>query len=151
MSDIIPLVFITDQANNAVDFVNDDMKVALLSGTYDDCKLKSLTSYDEIKKYELSPYYGYQTGGFVAPNKSINTVDDMLVYDMGDVGMTVHGGTLGPTRYAVLYDEDVDNHLVYIFDFGEDKTVKDGAQFKIKIDDKGLMGAKQMYECDSTN
>lgn len=150
MADIIPNIFLKDQAEKNVDFVNDDMKVALLSGTYNDCILRDVVSFDQISSNELSESYGYHIGGFNVINKTlvINNIDNSIVYDMDDVGMTVTGGTLGPTRYGVLYDITNDNHLVYVFDFGEDKTVNDGANFKIRIDDKGLMKAKQLYDCE---
>ena len=146
MSDIIPIVFADDQAKKKVDFVNDYMKVALLSGTFNQCELENITSFDEIADREIPAQYGYTQGGFNVGGKSvsINTTEYAVVYNMNDVGMTVTGGTLGPVRYGVLYDLDNDNHLVYIFDFGEDKTVNDGAQFKIKIDANGLMKAGQL-------
>lgn len=149
MADIIPNIFLKDQAEKKIDFANDSMKVALLSGTYNECNLRETTSFDQIVVNEVPELYGYPQGGFETSNKSV-TVDleeNSIVYDMNDVGMTVAGGTFGPVRYGVLYDISNSNHLVYIFDFGEDKTVNDGAQFKIKIDDNGLMKAKQLYDC----
>lgn len=150
MADIIPNIFLKDQAEKNVDFVNDEMKVALLSGTYNDCLLRDVISFDEISGNEISEEYGYHLGGFNVVNKTVvvDTTDNSIVYNMNDVGMTVNGGTLGPTRYGVLYDITNNNHLVYVFDFGEDKTVNDGANFKIKIDENGLMKAKQLYECE---
>jgi len=150
MADIIPNIFLKDQAEKNVDFVNDEMKVALLSGTYNDCLLRDVISFDEISSNEIPEMYGYYTGGFNVVNKTIvvDTTDNSIVYDMDDVGMTVVGGTLGPVRYGVLYDTTNSNHLIYVFDFGEDKTVNDGANFKIKIDENGLMKAKQLYECE---
>ena len=151
IKDIIPTIFPKDQAMKKVDFVNDVMKVALLSGTYNECKLQETVSYDDISIHEISPLYGYHTGGLDATGKGLH-VDDQdysVVYEMADVeGMKVVGGTLGPVRYGVLYDLSNDNHLVYIFNFGEDITVDDGADFKIKINDGGLMKAKPYYDCD---
>ena len=144
MADIIPNIFIKDQAEKLVDFANDEMKVALLSGTCSECTFREATSYDEFVSMEIDALYGYPQGGFPVGGKTITVNTDEIVYDMNDVGMTVAGGTFGPVRYGMLYDTSNSNHLVYIFDFGEDKTVNDGAQFKIKIDDDGLMKAKQL-------
>lgn len=146
MADIIPNIFIKDQAEKLIDFANDDMRVALLSGTYDDCTFRDATSFDEFASAEVPALYGYPQGGFPVGGKTVtvDTNENTIVYDMNDVGMTVAGGTFGPVRYGMMYDVSNNNHLVYIFDFGEDKTVNDGAQFKIKIDDNGLMKAKQM-------
>jgi len=149
MADIIPNIFLKDQAEKLIDFPNDFMKVALLSGTYDECNLREVTSFNQISAYEVPPFYGYPQGGLMVSNKTVtvNSITDEIIYDMNDVGMTVSGGTFGPTRYGVLYDLDDSNHLVYVFDFGGDKTVNDGAQFKIQIDANGLMKAKQLYNC----
>ena len=144
MADIIPLIFPKDQAEKKVDFINDSMRLALLSGTYDEVSLKQKTSYNELVSYEISPNYGYTTGGIIVGGKTvtIDVTDNSVIYDVDDIGMTVNGGTLGPTRYGVIYDVSNSNNLVYIFDFGEDKTVNDGADFKIKIDSDGLLRAK---------
>ena len=144
MADIIPLIFPKDQAEKKVDFINDSMRLALLSGTYDEVSLKQKTSYNELVSYEISPNYGYTTGGIIVGGKTvtIDVTDNSVIYDVDDIGMTVNGGTLGPTRYGVIYNVSNSNNLVYIFDFGEDKTVNDGADFKIKIDSDGLLRAK---------
>lgn len=148
MADVIPIIFPSDESNKLSDFVNDDMKVALLSGTYSECALRGVVSFDQISDNELPALYGYPLGGFPVGGKTVAITDDgaFITYNMNDVGMTVAGGTLGPVRYGVLYNTTNSNHLVYVFDFGEDKTVNDGAQFKIKIDDKGLMKAGQLSE-----
>jgi len=149
MADVIPNIFLKDQAEKLVDFPNDLMKVALLSGTYDECGLRDVVYYNQLSAYEVLPFFGYSQGGLQVSNKSV-VIDDCaneIIYDMNDVGMTVNGGTFGPVRYGVMYDIDNNNHLVYVFDFGENKTVNDGAQFKIKIDDRGLMKAKQLSDC----
>ena len=146
MSDIIPNIFGLDQALKLVDFPNDSMKVALMSGTYNESTLRDRTSFNEISGYEVSAVYGYPDGGIPVGVKTVavNSDSDEVIYDMADVGMTVNGGTFGPVRYGVMYNMNNNNHLVYIFDFGADKTVNDGAQFKIKINDSGLMKAKQV-------
>lgn len=146
MADVIPNIFLQDQAEKKIDFANDEMKVALLTGTYNECTLRETTSFDQIASKEVAALYGYTQGGLVVNGKTVtvDTDEDALVYDMNDVGMTVGGGTFGPVRYGVLYDQTNSNHLVYVFDFGEDKTVNDGADFKIKIDDEGLMKARQI-------
>lgn len=144
--DIIPRIFMDDQAKKLVDFVNDEMRVALISGSYDACVFKEATSFDEFVSNEVPALYGYPQGGFPVGGKTvtIDTEENAVVYNINDVGMTVAGGTFGPVRYGIMYNISNNNHLVYVFDFGEDKTVNDGAQFKIKIDDNGLMKAKQL-------
>ena len=148
MADIIPRVFIDDQASGRVNFASDDMKMALFNNVFNDCVLKDIVSYDQIKQYEIPECCGYYTGGLIVSNPTVgyDNNDGSIFYNINDIGMTVSGGTLGPTRYGVIYNTST-GHLVYIFDFQEDKTVNDGANFKIKIDDNGLMKAMQLYEC----
>lgn len=146
MSDVIPNIFLIDQAEKKVDFVNDTMKIAFLSGTYDESSLRDTSAFDSISCREVSGSNGYIEGGLPIYGQSLAIDDEAneLIYDIDDIYMTVSGGTFGPTRYGAIYDISNDDHLIYIFDFGEDKTVNDGAKFKIKIDDAGLMKAKQM-------
>ncbi len=145
MADVIPNIFIDDQATKNIDFVNDIMKVALLSGTFTESYLRNTSAFDIISDNEIDGKYGYPAGGFTAINKTVTTNSDAerVVYDMDDVGGTVAGGTLGPIRYGVLYNASNSGHLVYIFDFGSDLTVNDGAQFMIRIDSDGLMYGAQ--------
>ncbi len=145
MSDVIPNIFLKNQADNEIDFVSDTMKVALLSGTYDEFTLRDTSAFNVIEDNEISGMYGYSTGGYTVTGITVtlNSDDNSVVYDIDDVGGTVSGGTLGPVRYGVMYDITNDGSLVYIFDFGEDLTVNDGAQFKIQIDTNGLMKSKQ--------
>lgn len=145
MSDIIPNIFLKDISNGNINYVDDHMNIALCSGTFNGCHLRDIETYNQLSQFELSNKFGYTTGGIHVSNKSINTnaMLNEVVYDMDDVSMTVSGGNLGPIRYGVLYNTVNANHNVYIFDFLEDKYVNDGAQFKIKIDDGGLMKSKQ--------
>ena len=145
MSDVIPNIFLIVQAAKKVDFVNDEMKMVFLSGTYDECFVRDAQSFSDISQYEVSGL-SYPAGGVPVTGQTITINDDLneLVYDVDDIYMSVSGGPFGPTRYGAIYNISNDDHLVYVFDFGEDKTVNDGAEFKIKIDDAGLMKAKQM-------
>jgi len=146
MANIIPNIFYYDQAKKLIDFENDDMKVALLNKTYNECTLRNAISYDDFIADEVPALYGYPQGGFPIGGKTVTIDSDKneVVYDINDFGMIVSGGTFGPVRYAMVYNQSNNNHLVYIFDLEEDKTVNDGAEFKIKINDNGLMTAKQL-------
>ena len=145
MADVIAKIFMNDQALKLSDFINDTMKLALLSGTYDECSLYNTESYDDISSNEINPSFGYDTGGMLVTGKNVitTTTEKPIVYDIDNIGFTVSGGTLGPVRYGAIYNVTNSNHLVYIFDFGEDKTVNDGGTFQIKVDDKGLFWAEQ--------
>ncbi len=151
MSDIIPSVFRLDQATGQVDFVNDTMKVAFMEGNFDDGFFNNIKSYDELTQYEIPEHAGYVTGGITVDGKEVvyDAISDNIIYNMYDVCMRVDGGRLGPIRFGVLYNVTRTSHnIVYIFDFLENKFVNDGAKFKIKISDKGLMRAYQGDGCN---
>lgn len=144
MADIIPNVFLKDQADKKIDFVNDSMKVAFMTGLFDESTLRATTNFTEIQSNQYTAQYGYVAGGYAVTGKTLTVVGDEIVYNMDDIAMYVSGGNMGPIRYAVMYNTTNSGRLVYVFDFGEDKTVVDGAQFKIKIDANGLMKSKQV-------
>ena len=149
MADITPIKFIMDQASKKIDFINDEMKVALFHGTYNCVWLSGKETYDDLIANELPELYGYITGGFSVTNKTLtqDIENNVIRYDMDDIEVSVIGGTFGPTRYGVLYNISNNNNIVYIFDFTEDKYVNDGAKFKIKIDDGGIMTGTSSCVC----
>jgi len=149
MADITPISFIYDQASKKIDFVNDVMKIALFSGTYNCVWLSGQNRYEDLSHNEIPQMYGYITGGFEVQNKSlvIDVENNVVKYDMDDLEVSVVGGQFGPVRYGVLYNVSNLNKIVYIFDFLEDKIVNDGAKFKIKIDDGGLMTGTSTCVC----
>lgn len=147
MSDIIPNIFIIDQAEKKIHFNEDNLVVAFYNGVFDEPVIRDSISYDSfpLSAYEKEETNGYTSGGVDVTGNTV-TVDletDEVYYDIDDVVITASGGPIGPIRYAGLYNSSNNNNFIYFFDFLEEKTVEDGASFKLRIDNEGLMKAKQ--------
>jgi len=143
MSDIIPHIFITNQALGLTDFENDDHKCILCQGDYLSATLFNATTYADVSASEITSAYGYVTGGVSADTSAFyDSSSKQTVYDMDNPTWVVSGGSI-ETSYAVLYDTTYQNSLVYVFDFGETKTANDGATFELNISTSGLMRSQQ--------
>ena len=147
MADIIPSIFAYDQAIGGVNFNTDSLKCVFYTDDYTSATIMDAVDYDSfsLSGYEISAGSGYTSGGIDVTGNAVarNSATDKAVYDIDDIELAVSGGDFGPVRYAGIYNTTNTNNFVYFFDFGENKTVDDGANFKIKIDANGLMDAGQ--------
>jgi hypothetical protein len=53
---------------------------------------------------------------------------------LGDVVFTASGGTLGPFRYAILFNSSESNRLIGYWDYGASITLNDGETFTCNAD-----------------
>jgi hypothetical protein len=144
MADIIPHIFITNQALKKIDFENDNHKCILCSGTYSSATLFDASTYADVSAFEISGVNGYTVGGYSVDTSAYYlSADKQTVYDLDNPTWIASGGPIGPTNYAVLYNTTYENSLVYIFDFGEYKTAENGATFELNISTSGLMRSQQ--------
>lgn len=139
MADIIPHSFFHEamQANHDL-ATPDTIKTLLTSSSYTpdaDHDLK------EDVTNELSDENGYSTGGATtAPTVADDDANNKATIDIADPSWTASGGAIGPARYGVTYnDTHASDALIYIFDFTEDYTANDGADFTIVIDATNLL------------
>lgn len=145
MADIIPQYFILQQAVQVVNFNTDSFKCILCDGTYDESALRDFRTYGDVSANEIAPGNGYTSGGIDVSGTSA-TIDDTnnrVLYKSDDMYFTASGGSIGPARYAVMYDPDGENTLVYVFDFGENKTIQDGTSLIIRVDTTAFMRGYQ--------
>jgi len=145
MADIIPHYFIYQISTKKVDFNSDEIKAILCEGTYDESVLRDVQTYADVSANEITSGNGYPTGGIVVSGTSA-TVDDAnnrVAYHCDDLYFVASGGDIGPARYSVMYDPEGENTIIYIFDFGENKNVCDGANLRIQVDSEAFMKAYQ--------
>lgn len=139
MADIIPFNFQYQESIGTLNFNNDVFKVALYGGDFTSACLVASTTYNDLSANELGNGFGYVTGGVqVSTSAYIDLTNNQVVYDCDNAKWTASGGPMGPVRYGALYECCNSKTVVYIFDFGINKTVYDGSDFTIAIDSNGL-------------
>lgn len=143
MSDIIYHNFLAEQAVGNIDFDTDVLKVALLGSGY--TPDADHTKWTNVSGNEIANGYGYTAGGITVSGSVVDDdSDDQVKYSIANPSWTASGGSIGPARYGVLYDDThTDDALMYLFDFGGIFSAYDGNPFVIQIDANGLFVGKQ--------
>ena len=135
MADIIFHNYMTLEAEKEIDLENDSLIIVLLADTYSPSV--DHTQYSDVSGHELATANGYTQKTKALANVTVTDDDanDRANVDCDDISWTASGGSI-TARYAAVIDDSVtDDPLVYLFDFGENKTAGDGTDFKITIDD----------------
>jgi hypothetical protein len=85
---------------------------------------------------EISAGNGYSAGGSQAALVSINQSGGVTKLTLANAGLiSASGGTIGPFRYAVLYNSTASGKpLIGWFDYGSALTLADGQQFQVQFD-----------------
>lgn len=123
--------FVTDKANgthaNALNANTDTLKVYLTNATPD-------VALDTVKTdlAEITTGNGY--AGPVDAQNAASTATGTITVAGTDIVITASGGSIGPFRYAVLYNDTpvspVDP-LIQYWDYGSSITLSDGESFTI--------------------
>jgi hypothetical protein len=84
---------------------------------------------------ELSTANGYTSGGATVPVTSSAQSSGLYTLICSDVTFTASGGSIGPFRYAVFYNDSATNdELIGYLDYGYSVTVASGQTFTIDFD-----------------
>jgi hypothetical protein len=84
---------------------------------------------------ELSTAYGYTAGGATVTVTSSSQSSGLYTLIASDITWTASGGSIGPFRYAIFYDDTATGDpLLWYVDYGYSITAADGQTFTIDID-----------------
>lgn len=77
---------------------------------------------------------GYTAGGNTLTTSSAATTTGTFKLVLADSVFTAAGGTLGPVRYAIVYDSSASNKVVGYYDYGSSVTLNDTETFTVDFD-----------------
>lgn len=86
---------------------------------------------------EISAGNGYSAGGTAATISSSAQASGVYKLVLADVVFTASGGSIGPARYAVLYNDTPTSPadpLIGWWDYGSSVTLADGETFTVDMD-----------------
>ncbi len=84
---------------------------------------------------EISAGNGYAAGGTQATQSSSAQTSGTYKLVLADVVFTAAGGSIGPFRYAVLYNDTAANDpLIGWWDYGSSLTLASGETFTVDFD-----------------
>ncbi len=77
---------------------------------------------------------GYTAGGNTLTTSSATTTGGVFKLVLADSVFTASGGSIGPFRYAILYNSSATNKLVGYYDYGTNVTLADTETFTYDTD-----------------
>lgn len=123
--------FVEDVAHGVHDLATDTLKVMLSNS--------APTATDDTKSdlTEISAGAGYSAGGATVSITSSEQTGGTYKLVLGDAVFTASSGSIGPFRYAVLYNDSPTSPadpLIGWWDYGSSITLADGESFTVDFD-----------------
>lgn len=123
--------FVEDMAEKVHNLGSDTLKVMLTNSapSASNTVLANLT--------EISAGNGYTAGGTAASISSSAQTSGTYKLTLADVVFTASGGSIGPFRYAVLYNDTPTSPadpLIAYWDYGSSVTLASGETFTVDFD-----------------
>lgn len=129
--------FVADVANKVHNLGADTLKVMLTN--------TAPVATNAIKSdiTEIAAGNGYTAGGTQATLVSSAQAGGTYALKLNNVTFTASGGSIGPFRYAVLYNSSpVNGNLIGYWDYGTNLTVTVSNSFQVQFD--AVNGALQL-------
>lgn len=121
--------FVEYLAEKAFDLGSDTIKVMLTNSA------PSAANGLKSDLTEISAGNGYTAGGTAATISSSAQSSGTYKLVLADVVFTASGGSIGPFRYVVLYDDTAaSDQLIGYWDYGSSITLADGETFTTDFD-----------------
>ena len=121
--------FVEALAEQTHNLGSDTLKVALTNSA------PSATNTVLADITQISGGNGYTTGGTQATQSSSVQTSGTYKLVLNDVTFTASGGSIGPFRYVVLYnDTAASDELIGYYDYGTNLTVTSGNSFVVDFD-----------------
>lgn len=77
---------------------------------------------------------GYSAGGNTLTTSSASTMSGAFKLVLADSVFTAAGGSLGPVRYAIVYNSSASNKVVGYYDYGSSLTLADTETLTVDFD-----------------
>ena len=88
---------------------------------------------------QISAGNGYTTGGTALTSVTSIETGGVVTIDAANVVFTASGGSIGPFRYVVLYNDTATNdELVCYWDLGSSQSLADTQALNLNIDAAGI-------------
>lgn len=120
--------FAADVCNKVHNFSSDTFKVMLTNTA----PVATNAVYSDL--VDLSTANGYTAGGTAATGNSSTQTSGTETFSLNNVTFTASGGSIGPFRYAALYNSTASGkNLVGWWDNGAGVTLTNGASFVVQM------------------
>ena len=118
--------FVENLAEKVFNLGSDTLKVMLTNAA------PSASNSVKADLTEISAGNGYTSGGTAATISSSAQTSGTYKLVLADVVFTAAGGSIGPFRYAVLYDDTAaSDQLIGYWDYGSSITISSGETFTV--------------------